>query len=314
MTLSARPMKNDAYANWQQVHPSGLTLPELREVARSLGLPQGARWAVLSAHRGRSVWRVDCEDDCCVVRVFRPGDRHGAGHEQRAMALAAAAGLPVPAVRKTARSGERSLLLIDWCQGRSLREELFRRPWAARGLGRLFGEQQALLHEARAASFGEPDWMGFFGEVDRPLQDRLAQAARSPCLIHLDFYPANVQVRHGAVSGILDWTNARLGDPRADLARTWTLLNLVFRTGRRHPVRRWAEGRFAQGWREGYVRRAGPQADMPLFLAWAIEGLARDAMVKKGGADVVMLTEMARHFRRKAGLPANPPRGLPSAG
>lgn len=314
VTLCNGPMKSDISASPQRAHPPDLALPELRQLGQRLGLPPAAQWTVLSAHRGRSVWRVDCGEDHCVVRVFRPGDGHGAAHEQKAMILARTAGLPVPRVRTTASFGERSLLLIDWCEGRSLQEELCSRPWTARRLGRLFGEQQAMLHEARAEPFCAQDWIGFFGEVDQAMQDRLAQAKGTPCLIHLDYYPANVQVRHGAVSGILDWTNARFGDCRADLARTWTLLNLVFRTGRRHPVRRWAESRFARGWREGYLRRAGPQADMPLFLAWAVEGLVRVARANEVEADVRVLTEMAGACRARAGLPPSPLQDQPLAG
>jgi len=53
------------------------------------------------------------------------------------------------------------------------------------------------------------------------LLDEHASATFDPRLTHADLGPAHVLVRRGRVSGLIDWTDARLGDPAIDLA--WAL-------------------------------------------------------------------------------------------
>ena len=56
--------------------------------------------------------------------------------------------------------------------------------------------------------------------ADQPVDAvRLRQAQGRPSILHLDYNPYNVAVEGDRISGLLDWTNARIGDPRADLAR-----------------------------------------------------------------------------------------------
>jgi aminoglycoside phosphotransferase (APT) family kinase protein len=40
------------------------------------------------------------------------------------------------------------------------------------------------------------------------------------CLLHMDLRPANILVEHGRLTAILDWSNALVGDPALDLARS----------------------------------------------------------------------------------------------
>lgn len=42
----------------------------------------------------------------------------------------------------------------------------------------------------------------------------------------LCYHPRNVLTDGRRLTAVLDWTNARLGDPRADVARTFTILRL----------------------------------------------------------------------------------------
>lgn len=41
-----------------------------------------------------------------------------------------------------------------------------------------------------------------------------------PCLLHMDLRPENILVQAGRPAAILDWSNALIGDPRLDLARS----------------------------------------------------------------------------------------------
>jgi aminoglycoside phosphotransferase (APT) family kinase protein len=276
------------------------------ELTNKLGLPGPARWTQVVARRGKSVWRVDCPDGSYAVRIFRPGDEESASHEHQMMIEAHKLPIPVPAARTAATLGTRPVLLVDWSPGESLGQTLHSRPWAALRLGRLFGEQQAKLHLNGARDAQILDWIEFFGPVDQVLRDSLRQAQVRCSLVHLDYHPRNLVFGDGAISGILDWTNSRFGDPRADLARTWTILRLVQRSGRRHPVRRVAEKLFEHGWWQGYVRIAGPQPQMPLFLAWAVFGLlrmkTREATSPEDRRELTALARLTGELRAKAGL------------
>ena len=53
------------------------------------------------------------------------------------------------------------------------------------------------------------------------LLDAHAAASFEPTLTHADLGPEHVLVREGRVHGVIDWTDARLGDPAIDLA--WAL-------------------------------------------------------------------------------------------
>jgi aminoglycoside phosphotransferase (APT) family kinase protein len=280
---------------------------DIAELTRSLGLPASSIWTEINSRRGKSVWRVDCPDGSFAARILRPGKDESAEHEQDIMAMARGAGLPVAAVRAVSKLQTRPVLLIEWTAGRALTDEIHARPWTARRLGEFFGEQQAILHRAEIVQSPTRDWVDFFGTVDPAMRVRLERTQTRSSLIHLDYYPANLVFKAGAISGILDWTNAHFGDPRADLARTWTLLRLVFRSGRRHPVRRLADDLFARGWWRGYVRSAGPQDEMPLFLAWAVAGLLR-AKIREEAAtgdrcERIALARLAQRFRYQADLP-----------
>jgi aminoglycoside phosphotransferase len=285
---------------------AGADATEFWRMGECLGLEEPTRWHALSAHRGRYVWCVESANERVVVRAFREGDKFSAAREQHAMTIARQAGLPVPALHRTVHYAGRSLMVVEWCRGQSLSSILANRPWMARTLGRIFGEQQARLHEAWRACCAVHNWISCFGPVDPALGEALAVTARPHCLLHLDYHPANVVFDGNQVSGIIDWTNARIGDPRADLARTWSLLHLVFRSRRRRPVRRWAEIEFMDAWKLGYECLAGPQSDMPLFMTWAVEGLIRTDATEDDGRHRQSLLALAASMRAKVGLPPRP--------
>jgi len=69
------------------------------------------------------------------------------------------------------------------------------------------------------------------GQVDREAvlavwADALAAAAFGgpPAWLHVDLHPANILVRDGRVSGIIDFGDITAGDPAADLSVAWMLL------------------------------------------------------------------------------------------
>ena len=66
----------------------------------------------------------------------------------------------------------------------------------------------------------------------------------------------------------MDWTNALAGDPRADAARTVSILRVDPLA--RKPFLQWLGlCLFERAWRAGYQRERGRLKEMPLFYAWA---------------------------------------------
>ncbi len=200
------------------------------------------------------------------------------------MAAAAARGLPVPRVEAAGAWRERPALLLAWCPGRTFLAELRARPWRAGPLGVLFGRAQAAIHATPAPEplARRPDaWLAWAGPDESALQAGLrALGARSDALLHLDYHLLNVMTDGRRVTGVLDWANARAGDPRADLARTLTILRLDSRrVAGSPPARLLARGvvrLFERGWRRGYRGVAGRPTGLAPFYAWAGAVMARD--------------------------------------
>ena len=213
------------------------------------------------------------------------------------MRAAAAGGLPVPAVVAAGAWRDHPALLLTWSPGRPLVEALTARATdapRAQALGIAFGRAQAAIHaippppELRDHPVPWEAWAG----PDPHLRGCLARIPRRPpALLHLDFHPFNVLVENGAVTAVLDWANARPGDPRADLARTLSLLQSAplpnGAAGARLRVRLHA---FMTGWRDGYRQSTGWFAAPAPFCWWAGLVLERDLAPRLGRPDLPWLT------------------------
>ena len=207
---------------------------------------------------------------------------------------AAASAVPVPQIHAIGSWREHPALLIAWCPGRLLADELAARPWRAWALGVEFGRVQAAIHAlpVPAALRDHPvPWEAWAGP-DAALRERLeAIRPRPAVLLHLDYHPLNVLVDGGRVAGVLDWANARAGDPRADLARTASILRLAPLPGGAAGRAAWAVRRvLAAGWRRGYRQDAGSADEMAPFYAWAGAVMERDLAPRVGRPDLPWLT------------------------
>ena len=85
-------------------------------------------------------------------------------------------------------------------------------------------------------------------------------------MLHLDFHLLNVLADDLTPTAILDWTNAHAGDPRADVARTATILRLMPRVLKQSAMARLGSLAFELAWRRGYGAFG---EDMAPFYAWA---------------------------------------------
>jgi aminoglycoside phosphotransferase (APT) family kinase protein len=136
--------------------------------------------------------------DGTVLRRFKAGG--SPEREALVMRHALDAGYPVPRVLEVRPDA----LVLELIEGRSMLAEVFRRRSTVRQNADLLAGLHEQLHEIPA-----PPELAGLGPGDR--------------LLHLDLHPENVML---APSGpvVIDWTNARRGEPALDVALTWVIL------------------------------------------------------------------------------------------
>jgi hypothetical protein len=124
------------------------------------------------------------------------------------------------------------------------------------------------------------------------LQEYLSELHQHPAtLLHLDYHPLNVLIANGKVTAILDWANAGVGNPRADLARTLSILRLIpFPGGLAGAIARMQRRTFEAGWWRGYQEVAGPIDGLAPFCWWAGLVMERDLAPRVGRPDLPWLT------------------------
>ncbi len=128
-------------------------------------------------------------------------------------------------------------LLMEYVEGEMLLDRLQRRWFALLWAPARMAAVHARLHqttleelglrppdrpflerqlEALQAAVHDYDLRGLAAGVDWLRAHRPA-AAESPCLLHLDFHPKNLILRHGRCT-VLDWSESDVGDRHADVA------------------------------------------------------------------------------------------------
>jgi aminoglycoside phosphotransferase (APT) family kinase protein len=265
------------------------------DILDALGVVGPARATPVSGGADTLIWRVEAAGQVSALRLFRPEQAAMAQREVAAMAAASSAGLPVPRVYAEGIWRGRPVLHMSWMPGRPLRDELRANPWRAWALGMQFGRAQAAVHAISlrppAALLAHPTPWIAWANPDDALRDCLRAAARGPdALLHLDFHPMNVLVADGRISAVLDWANARIGDPRADLARTASILRFApLAPGVPRTLGSLVRRAFIAGWRRGYREVAGPAGGMAPFYAWAGAVMIHDLTPRLGRPDLPWL-------------------------
>jgi uncharacterized protein (TIGR02172 family) len=153
-----------------------------------------------------------------------------------------AAGLPVPAAGEIVEVGDRLGLPYQRVDGPTMLEEMSARPWALPRASRLLAELQIEMHDDNTIA-GLPSQrqrlekkIGRAKDLSPALRaaalDALAAMPEGDRLCHGDFHPDNVLMTdHGPV--VIDWIDATLGSPLADLARSSVILMGVTAPGSR---------------------------------------------------------------------------------
>jgi aminoglycoside phosphotransferase (APT) family kinase protein len=265
-----------------------------------------------------SLWRFATPDGRLYALRVYPGPERagGARNEEAALRACAAAGVPTPAVEETGQWEGQPTLVLSWCPGRTCLAAMLQRPWSMWRIGLSFGRQQARIHRVPPPSAlleGAPDCWLAKGALQCPdVFDRVRRMALSTAsLIHLDYHPLNVLMENGRITGVVDWSNAGAGDPRADFARTATLL--LTSSPPPGPARLFigaARRLFYLAWRRGYVSETGPLGDLAPLMAWAGATRLQDLEYARtrpqswaGEEDFAAARRWVERWKRRAGIP-----------
>jgi aminoglycoside phosphotransferase (APT) family kinase protein len=137
-----------------------------------------------------------------VLRKTRDG--RSIAHEARIMRYVAEQGFPVPHIEEVRADGTE--IVMERIDGPIMMDAMVRPPWKLGEHLRLLADLHDRLHTIEG-----PDWLpGMPDDGDR--------------LLHLDLHPQNVIMSpNGPV--VVDWPNARRGDPMTDIAVTYALIS-----------------------------------------------------------------------------------------
>jgi aminoglycoside phosphotransferase (APT) family kinase protein len=288
-----------------------------RAVLHSLGYGEVEALEPVLGGWETSLWRFATSDGRLhALRVY-PGPQHARGtrNEEAALRACMVAGVPAPAVEVTGQWEGRPTLVLSWCPGRTCLAAMLRRPWSMWRIGLSLGRQQARIHRVPPPSDlleGAPEyWLAKAALQCPEVFDRVRRMALSTgSLIHLDYHPLNVLTDKGRITGVLDWPNAGAGDPRADFARTATLLLTSSSPPgpSRLPIGA-ARRLFYLAWRRGYASEAGPLGDLAPLMAWAGATRLQDLEYARsrpqswaGEEDFVAARRWVERWKRRAGI------------
>ena len=160
-------------------------------------------------------------------------------------------GYPTPRVLRVFAPGKllaRPVQIMARAPGRMVLAEFQSRPWTVRRMLRSMAALHVELHTLDPAGFPDgPDLLdnrlaltrrtadaldhaGLRRGLERvePLLPRLREAPAAVC--HGDFHPLNVLVADDAMA-VIDWSDAGIGDPAGDVARTLALLSIAHLAG-----------------------------------------------------------------------------------
>jgi aminoglycoside phosphotransferase (APT) family kinase protein len=282
-------------------------------VLRALGVTAESA-AALPGGWDTTIWRVERASGPAVLRLLRYDEAARCEREALAMDAVAAAGVPAPRVLARGRWEGRPALLLSWLPGSPLAQVLRSDPTRAVPLGDAFGRTLARLHAVSPPDVLariSDDWVAVVGEDETALQARLrALSGEASALLHLDYHPMNTLAEGDAITGVVDWANVRVGDPRADLARTLVLLSLAARVFSDSGVRRAGRHLFRVACLRGYRAAGGETADLAAFLAWGWLVTARDLAPNLGrpghwlrAEHLEFMRRRGAAWKRRAGLP-----------
>jgi len=169
-----------------------------------------------------------------VLKLFHEGHTpQDVQHEARIARAVHRAGLPVPAVGQVVETQGRPGLVYERIDGLSMLEEIETQPWKVLSSARLLAELHIGVHSREVAVQlpSQREQLARKIQQARGLGAKLQETGLKNLegmpggdrLCHGDFHPGNVIVSsRGPV--IIDWIDATVGNPLADVARTSVIM------------------------------------------------------------------------------------------
>jgi aminoglycoside phosphotransferase (APT) family kinase protein len=230
-------------------------------------------------------------------------------------------------------------LLMEWVPGKTLLDFLLSRPWRIWGYPAAMAELQCRLHDMPVGNFPAPHRAQLSRHLEqlegiihtchfdglRPgldwLHEHQPEAPAAPCIVHLDFHPLNMLIADGRYRAVLDWGDADVGDPHADVAATLVLLDatqLVMGSWRRWLLSKPGRRLLRWGYLHSYAkRRPLDPGRLRYYLAWAAlrrlaiwgEWFYTDPPAPRVSAGAQLrltpkrLAYLARYFESHSGVP-----------
>jgi aminoglycoside phosphotransferase (APT) family kinase protein len=279
--------------------------PDPHSLLRSLGIEQPTRVTPIGDGWGDTMlWRVEQPDRVSVLRVYPLDQRHVRDREVAVMR--AVHDVPVPRVEAVGDPDGYPAIIISWCPGITVFAALSREPNRAEELGTLVGRAHARIHgnavPDQLTSILRHDWLDWAGDLNGELVRRFDDVMpRETAIIHLDYHPLNVLIDGDSITGIIDWSNAQIGDARADVARTYSILAWIpLPPSESVQIADRTRAQFRRAWLRGYESERGALKDVAPFLAWAALATHRDLSRKIGQAGFWMNDEDFRHLNCRA--------------
>lgn len=248
--------------------------------------PEGELGPVVAAGRDATIHALG--DDLVLRRT--PSPERDLRAEAEVMEHVRAQGYPVPQVFRVG-PGE---MVLERIEGPTMLEAIEAKVWTVERHARTLADLHTRLHALAASDDLRPH-----------------PVLPGPAIVHQDLHPGNVLLSP-AGPVVIDWTNARAGDPDVDVAITW-LLMAAFDHDQPPPtgsfphrlvtrVERAAEPRLRARLVRTFLRSTGRQETARAVLpAVAIHRL-EDPNVRPGEADALRAL-----VARESGQPLPPP-------
>ena len=179
-----------------------------------------------------------------VAKVLNPQvPDHWAAIEASFTRSVRSLGVPAPEVLDVIAVDGRPAVVFEYVEGPSMWDRMSTDPGAIVGLAREFAEMQRLIH-----SIGVPEGLpgmasrrcGKIAEVDAVTEaerllaiDMTIALPRGAALLHGDFHPGNILLGASGLV-VIDWFDASVGHPVADVACTELLIDPDWLTDWQH--------------------------------------------------------------------------------
>ncbi|MBB6455337.1 aminoglycoside phosphotransferase (APT) family kinase protein [Salirhabdus euzebyi] len=249
----------------------------IKNILRPLGLSSCSVCEEVHGGRDSQVYKLIHNDVVYALRILPSPLHEQFLMEEEKIKMALENGIPVPKIYSVRIIEDYSVMLMEWCHGKTVFQELIENPNKANELGFEFGRIQASINKVSFSSVHKESrsWLLHTPE-EAQLLEKVPHESMSHRLLHLDYHPLNVLTDGKQIVGVIDWANATFGDYRFDVSRTKAILGLE---GAKH-LHEEVLMEFEQGWRKGYehilLKSLETVEGLPLFNAWAGLRMKRD--------------------------------------